>query len=89
MAMSREQIIKAAQETYELAHLRGAFTRTGLLPAQQADHIDSMLSRMQNPEFSELKLCRWLGWIQGVLYAASNGLISLDEMKEINMRNSN
>ena len=50
------------------------------------DHFEDMYERASQGEFSEAKLGRWLGWIQGA--ASANGLMTLDEAKEINRRHS-
>jgi hypothetical protein len=47
------------------------------------DHFLSMQERMVD-DFSEAKLGRWLGYIQGVLVA--NGCITLEEAKAINQK---
>ena len=50
-------------------------------------HLKFMFNRAINgdEEFTEAKLGRWLGYMQGVLVA--NECITLDEAKEINRRN--
>lgn len=50
------------------------------------DHLESMYQRVRdNPTgFSEGKLGRWLGYMQGVLVA--NQCCTLEEMKELNKR---
>lgn len=52
------------------------------------DHFETMYEAVkQNPSvFSDAKLGRWLGWVQGVLCGRS--LVTLDEMKEINKKYS-
>lgn len=47
-------------------------------------HLQSMYDRAReaSPPFSEGKLGRWLGYMQGVLVA--NQFCSLEEMKELN-----
>lgn len=53
-------------------------------------HLQDMVERveaamsMPGMEFSEAKLGRWLGWMQGAVVAAQVGL-SLDDMKAINV----
>lgn len=73
----------AMQETIQLALSRGyddiSFEQEGVDYA----HITSMYSRVTS-DFSEAKLGRWLGYIQGVL--VPNAIITLEEAKEINKR---
>lgn len=49
-------------------------------------HIIEMEPRLE-PHFSEAKLGRWLGWIQGV--ACGLNWMTLEEAKEINKSYSN
>jgi hypothetical protein len=53
------------------------------------DHLSSMLKRIDedSAQYSEAKIGRWLGYIQGVLVA--NDCLTLDECKDINMLYSN
>lgn len=56
----------------------------------QPQHVRDMLSRMLLPldtihEFSDAKMGRWLGWAQAAVVA--QGLGTLEDMKQINMRN--
>lgn len=46
-------------------------------------HLLDMQSRI-TPEFSEAKLGRWLGWAQAAV--VSHGLMTLEDMKQINRR---
>ena len=48
-------------------------------------HLESMLQRVEAEphKFSDAKLGRWLGYMQGVLVA--NGLATLEEMKQLNV----
>lgn len=46
------------------------------------DHIIGMPARTEG--FSEAKLGRWLGWIQGV--ACAKGWLTLEDCKRINQR---
>lgn len=51
-------------------------------------HIIDMDIRLEaNPEYSEAKVGRWLGWAQCAVVAGGYG--SLDDMKQINMRWAN
>lgn len=68
--------------------VRVAFDNSGRLPGSGAaswEHIRSMSERIDD-SFSEGKRNRWLGYIQGVL--VSYGVLSLDEVKDINRRYS-
>ncbi|MBU2051486.1 MAG: hypothetical protein KKH61_21255 [Gammaproteobacteria bacterium] len=58
----------------------------GDVPLSQADfdllrHIKEMPVRMSS-DFSEAKIGRWLGWVQGVCCA--KGWLTLDDCKNIN-----
>lgn len=48
------------------------------------DHLSSMVERVESGEieFSDGKLGRWLGYMQGVLVA--NDICTLEEMKHLN-----
>lgn len=51
------------------------------------EHIRSMHERIHlNPEWSDTKLCRWLGWMQAAI--VSWGVYTLEDMKQINLRNA-
>ncbi len=54
------------------------------------DHLRGMLRRMEHrhlsDEMSYGKMCRWLGWAQGVLVA--RGAATLEQMKDINRRHA-
>ena len=50
------------------------------------DHFVSMLQRASVGNFSQAKLGRWLGYMQGVLVAKE--ISTLDEMKELNRKYS-
>lgn len=56
----------------------------------QRDHLNDMVDQMERqtiddrePEWSDGKLGRWLGWIQAS--GCAMGLLSLEECKQINM----
>jgi hypothetical protein len=57
-------------------------------PEVNYSHLQDMLQRIENDpsQFSEAKLGRWLGYVQGVIVATDYG--TLEEMKQINKRNS-
>jgi hypothetical protein len=55
------------------------------------DHFEDMLRRIKAADaegtpFSEAKIGRWLGWVQGAAAAGSCGGFSLDDAKKINQR---
>lgn len=76
-------MLEAMRATVDLALERGyqdvVFDEVGV----DWYHLNSMLERVQ-PNFSEAKTGRWLGYMQGVLVA--NGVATLEEMKELNKR---
>lgn len=50
-----------------------------------AEHFNDMIRQANDGsinEFSEKRLCRWLGWMQGVLGARD--LLTLEDVKEMN-----
>src|SRR5262245_45457327 len=49
-------------------------------------HSEMIIGQMHSelPRMSEGKMNRWLGWLQGV--ACARGILTLDEVKEINHR---
>lgn len=73
---------EAMRATLDLARERGygdiSFDEDGT----DMGHLDSMYHRMENEDFSEGKLGRWLGYAQGVLVA--HQCCTLEEMKELN-----
>lgn len=77
-------MIKAIEDTLDEAKARRYGERDFGDEGVSFEHLVSMLERIQeNPElFSEGKIGRWLGYIQGVLVA--NGCLTLDEVKRIN-----
>ena len=50
------------------------------------DHLEGMLRRAEQPDFSETKLGRWLGWAQCALVVADVG-VTLEDVKQINSKN--
>jgi hypothetical protein len=50
------------------------------------DHLLWMVDAMADPEMSDAKANRWLGYIQGAMVWSR--CATLDEMKEINMRHA-
>lgn len=82
--------VKAARETIEL--IRNRAQSIELPDSLSLPHLLDMVQQMEadeNPQggkFSVGKLGRWLGWIQAA--ATALGVLSLDEAKEINKRNS-
>lgn len=81
---------EAFRETIELAAKRGVPDLPG--SDYGMDHFYAMKIRIDNDaasdadgrQFSEAKLGRWLGWLQGVLCA--QGWVTLEEMKQLNKR---
>lgn len=71
----------AFDATVALAEQRGMPETRGA-PGLTLGHLRDMRSRIQ-PDFSEAKLGRWLGWAQCAVVAA--GYSSLSEMKRINL----
>lgn len=75
---------EAMRATLDLARERGysdiSFDEIGV----DMDHLQSMYDRVVSSDiqFSEGKLGRWLGYMQGVLVA--NQCCTLEEMKELN-----
>lgn len=59
-------------------------------PGCSNEHLRGMLARMERrhltDEMSYGKMCRWLGWAQGVIVA--RGVATLDQTKEINRRHA-
>jgi hypothetical protein len=74
---------KAFEDTLSLAAWRGMPDSPG--STLGFAHISDMYSRIEDG-FSESKLGRWLGWAQCAVVAS--GVATLEEMKEINLRNS-
>ncbi len=78
--------LEAMRATLELAKERDfdmiGFEEEGV----DFDHLKSMVDRAEDPasEFSEGKINRWLGYMQGVLVATST--CTLEEVKELNRR---
>lgn len=78
-------IRKAIDETMEFA--ANSQISDYPIPDLSYKHVCAMYDRIkQNPEWSDTKLCRWLGWMQAAI--VSWGVYTLDHMKEINMRNA-
>jgi len=77
-------VIKAMEETVRLAADNGM---PAVIEVDELSflHLCSMLERMQEGNFSYGKQCRWLGWAQCAVVAA--GCATLEDMKQINMRN--
>lgn len=79
-------MIRAMQATLELARERDYQFIEFEQPGVDYEHLVSMYNRViaEPDQFSEGKLGRWLGYMQGVLVA--NDTCTLDEMKELNKR---
>lgn len=71
---------------------RAAFSETVSILEGRVDDNDPLFIHIKEMEFrlekwfSEAKLGRWLGWIQGV--ACAKNWMTLDEAKEVNKRYS-
>lgn len=78
--MTRQGILNTIEECVELAKSH-YLTGVGRVSWQ---HFEDMLARALSPSFSEGKLNRWLGWMQGVLEA--QGIITGDEAGEMSRR---
>lgn len=76
--------LNAAKETIE-AWRSSKQTFPQLVPELTFEHCLDMLQRMQEPNFSYGKQCRWLGWMQAACVASTD--CTLEQMKNINMRN--
>jgi hypothetical protein len=77
--------LQAFRDTVALAKRRGlAVTRK---PELSLEHVQDMLRKVESdPEaFSPSKLGRWLGWAQAAVVSWGN--CSLEDMKQINVRN--
>ena len=60
-----------------------------LIHYKESDHIVSMIPKMEemsqkNDYVTREKLMRWIGFMQGVLW--SDGLYSIDELREMNTK---
>lgn len=77
--------LEAMHDTVRLAEKRGY---KGTQPDASLEHFRSMLSRATEGRaigtFSEAKLGRWLGYIQGALVAER--VLTLGECKSINQK---
>lgn len=81
-------IRKAIDETMILARNGGDTSESykGVIESLSFNHICEMYERIKEDKtMSDTKLCRWLGWMQAAV--VSWGLWTLDDMKNINMRN--
>lgn len=80
--------LKAIEDTLQLAREHGMDNCDVQIEGCNYSHLADMYSRIvAEPQlYSEGKLNRWLGWIQGVVVATDFG--TLEQMKEINKRNA-
>lgn len=74
---------RALRETIELAEQHGMPECPG--SDVGLNHLRSMLETVEKSEYSDAKLCRWLGWAQCALVAANVG-VTLADMKALNMK---
>lgn len=70
----------AMKATLAAARAAGHQHREGWPPGVDFAHLESMVERA-DPAFSEGKVNRWLGYMQGVLVAT--GTLTLDQCKAI------
>lgn len=83
--------IAAMRETVALAREREMnITQVKHIPEIGIVHLEDMLKRAEEGvatgDFNYGKQCRWLGWMQACVVAS--GAANLDDMKNINMKNS-
>jgi len=77
---------EAFTETVDLAISRGMPLNPG--SDLGLDHLIDMAGRLDdNPDYSEAKIGRWLGWAQAAVVAAGVG-VTLEDMKALNMRHA-
>lgn len=75
---------EAFRETLELARLNDMDLQSSDTPELDFPHLQDMWERIQaDPDMSESKLGRWLGWAQAAVVAAQVGL-TLTDMKLLN-----
>lgn len=75
--------LEAMEATLNHARDRGMAMLESATEGVDYKHLISMYVRAEAGNFSEAKLGRWLGWMQGVIVALGFG--TLEEMKRINM----
>ena len=75
--------LKAMQDTIELLRERSFYAMI-TVPECSYEHLKDMEVRARLGTFSEAKMGRWLGYIQGV--GVSYAYMTLEEAKEINKR---
>lgn len=80
--------LQAMEDTLALARERDLDNVEADIEAATYPHLLDMFNRASSGEFSEGKINRWLGWMQGCVYCMAAGEITLDELKEINKRNA-
>lgn len=73
-------------ETIALADHAGMPEHSPVDPSLGLAHLRDMYARL-DPEWSDAKVGRWLGWAQAALVAANVG-ITLEQVKQINLRHS-
>lgn len=77
---------EAFRETLELARNAGMDMVESDNPDLDYPHLVDMWDRIQtNPDMSEAKLGRWLGWAQAAVVSADIGL-TLTDMKLLNQK---
>jgi hypothetical protein len=83
--MSFRPPMTQAQIQYAIEEMKA----TILIHYKESDHIVSMIPKMEemsqkNDYATREKLMRWIGFMQGVLW--SDGLYSIDELREMNTK---
>ena len=81
-------ILKAMQESMQLARDKGFESNKYL--SFGMPHLEGMLEMLEKAdpfEFDNDKANRWLGWMQACIIMNSAGRITLEDIKEINIKN--
>jgi hypothetical protein len=81
------RMVEAARRTLELAVSKGYDSVTSDMPELDHAHCSVMVETMAGSEreWSEGKMGRWLGWLQAACVFGTDGAISLEDCKRINM----
>jgi hypothetical protein len=81
-------MLKAARETLALAADKGYADSVSDIPELDYPHLVSMIEKMETVPMSPAKMGRWLGWLQAACVAGTQGAVSLEDCKRINMENN-
>lgn len=80
-------IRQAIEDTMELAKSSSVRDAKCKIHDLSFDHLANMHERIDlNRDWSDTKLCRWLGYMQAAI--VSWGEFTLEDMKQINLRNA-